>query len=838
MVSACKGQGDGALTWLIQGWQLCATAPGAVGDAHDSAQLNWSVPVPLGTVASMLQVLGVAATDDAAPTDLDAHDWWFRLAFDAPSDGAQPPPQDAILGLDGLATLAEVWLNGHRLLTSDNMFLAHVCQVGALLEPQSNQLLIVCRALAPALLQKRPRARWRAPMVSHQQLRWVRSSLLGRTPSWTPPVAPVGPWQGVWLVRGRQWDLSDVAMHARTEGDDGVLDFGMTLRSLTPHDAQAQDLTLRLQRNGRTHSIGLAIKPDGHCHGRLRIPSVDRWWPHTHGEPALYECELAISSTQTPEHITVKLGWAGFRSIHIDHSDGDFSVQVNQVPVFCRGANMLPLDPIGLRSDPQRLEADLTLFRNAGMNMLRLPGSMVYGSDALFEACDRLGIMVWQDLMFSNMDYPEDDSAFGAQVMREAKQQMQRLHTHPSLTVVCGNSEVAQQALMFAAPRARWHSKLFEHHLREIAEQTCPGVPYWPSSAHGGAFPCSAHEGTTSYYGVGVYLRPLEDARRSRLRFATECLGFANEPERLGVDVGVIPDDPAIGGNFEQVRDHYLRLLFGVDPEQLKHADRDRYLALSRATSGEVMARTFNEWRSHGSGCRGALVWFWRDIQPGAWFGLIDHQGRPKAPYYHLKRALQSVALSISDEGCSGLDIHVRNERAQPLPCTLDIVAHRADGVVVAQAQRDIDVPSHGSLRLPMMVCFDWFVDFSHAYRFGTAAAQHIRASLYNASGHVIASADHFPAGMSLPVEDEVGLQVTAMVGDTGDITLRLQTERFAQAVHLDLDHHIPDDNHFHLLPGEHRDIAVRPRHGHDGALSGTVRALNCRASYPINTRH
>jgi beta-mannosidase len=165
------------------------------------------------------------------------------------------------------------------------------------------------------------------------------------------------------------------------------------------------------------------------------------------------------------------------------------------------------------------------------MNMLRVGGTMVYESDDFLDLCDEFGILVWQDLMFANMDYPDGDEAFVAGVTAELKQQLERLLPRASVTVICGNSEVEQQAAMWGAPRERWQPRLFHEIVPALLAELSCGVPYWPSSAHGGAFPHQPNHGTTSYYGVGAYLRPLEDARRSEVRFATETLGFANVPE-------------------------------------------------------------------------------------------------------------------------------------------------------------------------------------------------------------------------------------------------------------------------------------------------------------------
>jgi beta-mannosidase len=89
---------------------------------------------------------------------------------------------------------------------------------------------------------------------------------------------------------------------------------------------------------------------------------------------------------------------------------------VNGVQVFCRGACWTPADPLGFAADESALRKSFTQLRAAGMNMLRVGGMMVYESDAFLDLCDEEGILLWQDFMFANMDYPEDDAGFAASV--------------------------------------------------------------------------------------------------------------------------------------------------------------------------------------------------------------------------------------------------------------------------------------------------------------------------------------------------------------------------------------------------------------------------------------
>src|SRR5581483_573350 len=331
-----------------------------------------------------------------------------------------------------------------------------------------------------------------------------------------------------------------------------------------------------------------------------------------------------------------------------------------------------------------------------------------------------------------------------------------RLTGRPCLAVLCGNSEGEQQAAMWGAPRESWSPTLFHETLAQLAREHRPDVPYWPSSAHGGAFPHQGSSGTTSYYGVGAYLRPLEDARRAEVRFASECLAFANIPESRAI--AAMPGGPSIrchhpawkartprdlgaGWDFDDVRDHYLARLFGVNPLELRYADHDRYLALSRVVSGEVMAHTLAEWRRKRSTCRGALIWFWRDLWHGAGWGVVDAEGFPKAAYHYLRRACQPVALSISDEGNNGLYLHVTNEPGAALTARLEVKLFRGGEINVGTASGEIALAARETQEIPAAALFAGFLDLSYAYRFGPPPQDLVVATLVTAEGEVLAEA-------------------------------------------------------------------------------------------------
>jgi beta-mannosidase len=816
---------------LAGDWRVCAVA---AGDPVPAENEGWhAIPSPM-TAAAALRHLGLWSLD-GAPRAFDAQDWWYRLRFDAP----RGPKGRMVLGFDGLATLAQAWLNGEPLLTSTNMFVSHECEVGDRMRDSGNELLLRFGALEPELQPRRPRPRWRTPMVAHQQLRWFRTTLLGRTPGWSPPAAPVGPWRDVWLARREEVSVRTLGLEARVEGSTGIVTCRLQLEAAA-HSGNAS-VDLRLERGGRVEIQRLDW--DGATQtfqGQLRIHDVDLWWPHTHGQPALYNASAVIRMNGSAQAAIIGIGRLGFRTIEVDTADGDFALSVNGVAVFCRGACWTALDPVSLRCEAGACHAAVAQARTAGMNMLRVAGTNVYEEDHFYDACDELGILVWQDFMFANMDYPAADAAFGASVELEVRQQLQRLHARPCLAVLCGNSEVEQQAAMWGAPRESWSCGLFDTTLPRLCAELAPRTPYWPSSAHGGAFPHQANSGTTSYYGVGAYLRPLEDARRAELRFATECLAFANVPAPAaiarmpgGPSTRVhqpgwkerSPRDLGAGWDFDDVRDHYLNMLFHTDVQALRRVDHERYLALGRIATAEVMAASFAEWRRPASTCRGALVLMLRDLWAGAGWGLVDDAGVPKACWHALRRVLQPLTLFFTDEGVNGLFVHVVNEAAHEQRVEVELSAWRDGDVKVAAGSKTVAAPARGGCSVTGVELLGHFMDLGYAYRFGPLPCDAVVATLRDGLGQVLAQAFHFPGGLPAAVQTDIGLSASLARLDAGTAELSVRTQRFAIGVHFDIAGFTADDEHFHLPPQRERRIRL---HG-TGPLppSALVHALN-----------
>jgi len=833
---------------LCDGWQVVGTAPGAHPTGEMLPEAGWRAATVPGTAA------GAFSDAQARTIDFDAEDWWFRLHFQEP---AASPEEEVALTLGGLATVAEVYLNGELILESDSMFAAHELDVGCRLRG-SNELAICIRALTPRLAGRRgPRARWRTRLVADGRVRFFRTMLLGRMPGVAagPPV--VGPWRPVALERRHGLRLEVPRLRARLRDGAGVLEVRAHLRALPGTETPPQ-LQVELVGPSARHVGGLAVTCGGDVTngeravvaGTLMVAAVAQWWPHTHGTPSLYTVRITAGEQ------TLYEGRVGFRDLESAGglAEDGLNLVVNGVPVFVRGAVWTPVSLRAPHSAEPELRPILERLAGAGMNMLRVPGVAAYESDAFYDLCDELGILLWQDFMFANLDYPEADAAFMTTVEAEARALLARVGSRPCLAVLCGGSEVAQQVAMLGLDPSLAEGPLYGELLpRLVADAEVP-APYVPSAPWGGDLPFRPDAGIANYYGVGAYLRPLEDARRSEVRFAAECLAFANVPDAAALeDLGAagaltvhhpawkagVPRDSGSGWDFDDVRDHYFKLLFAIDPSALRHVEPMRYLELSRAVSGEVMAEVFGEWRRAESRCRGALVLWAKDLAPGAGWGVLDQRGEPKVALHHLRRVLAPAAVWSTDEGLGGIDIHLANDGGESVGATLRVALYRGGEVRVDEASEPLVVPAHGYLRRNVETMLGRFVDASWAYRFGPPGQDLIVLSLERpdrGETELISQAFRFPAGRPLEREDaaRLGLEGRLVSSAAGVWRLEVSSARFAYAVRIDVPGFIPADDAFSVEPGHLRMLDLTPTGEEMAPSGGELSALNLAGSVRI----
>ncbi len=613
---------------------------------------------------------------------------------------------------------------------------------------------------------------------------------------------------------------TDLDKDAQGNFSVGVLSLQISLKDLTQtHYTQGNVILLDAQSDQEISRANLSLHQDQDnwvIEAHLRAENIAAYWPHTHGNPKRYQVIVELQNQQDGVSRRIGLGEYGFR--HLERvSEHSLELRFNGVPMFFRGACWTPMHPMSLQTEAAALRQRLQMLCDAGINMLRIPGNMLYESDLFYALCDAIGILIMQDYAFTNFDYPDTDAVFVESVKKEAVGFLAKHGSRANLTLLSGNSEVAQQAAMMGLALDQLGNAIFDDVLKTLSLQYAPQVPYVNSSPSAKGIPFHVGHGTSHYYGVGGYMRSFEDARLFKGKWIAECLAFSHVPEDSSLYQffdnafvpshhprwkDAVPRDVGSGWDFSDITDFYVEKLFGVMPAKLRAIEPQRYLEYCRVTTVEVVERTMSIFRADATAGRAALVWFLHDLKQGAGWGYIDSLGKPKSAFYGLARACQPTTLLFVDEGLEGLALYLANDSAETLACQLEIALMTADGQQFEYQTQAIQLKSRTVERVDVDAFLGRFVDSSYAYRFGARGFVATVAKLTAAQGNVLSQKVYVDAVLTQHVHQDVGLTVSAQVIDEVSYALTISTEKPAYFVTIDAPNFVLSDNYFHVVPG------------------------------------
>jgi len=368
---------------------------------------------------------------------------------------------------------------------------------------------------------------------------------------------------------------------------------------------------------------------------------------------------------------------------------------------------------------------------------------------------------------------------------------------------------------MVGLPKEDWSNQFVAEVLPSVCAQYQPQAVYFPSSPCGGDLPFHPAEGIAHYYGVGAYQRDLSDLSVAQVKFASECLGFSNIPDSRSLEVffggphpaphlaawkaGVHRDNGS-GWDFEDVRDYYLKSLFGVDPVSLRYSDLERYFTCSSVVSGEVMARVFSVWRCPTNLCSGGIVWFFNDLVPGAGWGIIDSLGAPKPAAFVLKQALQPVQVLLEDKGLAGHVVTLLNETAQVCDGKLIVQLWQHGRVCTASAERDVSVASRSGMTLNVDALLGQFHDTTWSYRFGPRKHEAITARWVTPNGRLVSQAVCFVGGGCGAAIERCELRATFGEEDGANF-IEVESDALLHYARVNVRDCAAVDNFVHLIP-------------------------------------
>lgn len=684
--------------------------------------------------------------------------WWYRVSIDGPA--SVPVGERVRLVLPSVDTVATVWFNGVRVGAHANAFRPFVADVTTSVrvdnelvvriapplegldqpaEPQ--QTLDVLAAYAGDAVAKQATAE---PPVGLLQFDSRLTRRRKPTFSWGWDFGPSMPSVGLLappqLVTERGAALTGA--HVRLAAIDGT----------TAHvavdvevDAFAASSPLRAHvvltsPSGVATAVAISI---GGTRGSavVAVPDADLWWTHDLGTPALYDVTVELRDEH--EVLDASAFRVGLRTISIDRSVDEeeggrrFGFVVNGVPVFARGANWVPPSTMRGSITPARVRNLIELARDGGQNMLRIWGGGHYEQDAFYEACDEIGVLVWQDFMFACFDYPSADADLQQEVALESAFQVTRLRNHPCIAVWCGNNEIEtlHLALRQTLAPGDWGWHFFHCILPDAVARYSPGTAYWPGSPWGENDPAGVNgpvDGDRHYWDVwhGKEGVP-EDMSRGE---AMHWKWYAEDLTKFGSEFGI--------QSFPQIDtlQRWLSNPLELNDQNFKRRVKDvpktkgrnlieyevgevstveDYIDASMACQAEGLKFGIEHYRRRQPHCNGTLVWQFNDVWPGVSWSVVDYDLVPKAGYYFLQRAFQNVIASFVRTH-SGVELWVSNSGREnaALDLTVQVMgfdgsAHLEDSVTyVAPARSSEPVWSSSDVATDR---FAWVADASGA---------------------------------------------------------------------------------------------------------------------------
>ncbi|MEO0915859.1 MAG: glycoside hydrolase family 2 protein, partial [Pseudomonadota bacterium] len=539
----------------------------------------------------------------------------------------------------------------------------------------------------------------------------------------------------------------------------------------------------------------------GICTASVRILDADLWWPAGQGDQPLYDLELTFADRQVTRRI-------GLRQMELitekDAAGLGFKLCVNGRDIFCKGANWIPADALPGQITDAKTRDLLQSAVDANMNMIRIWGGGRYEPDSFYDACDELGLLVWQDFMFACNLYPSDD-AYLAEVKAEVIDNVSRIQHHACLALWCGDNELIGALGWYDCSvndRDRYlvNYDRLNRALETALKETDPNAIWWPSSPSPGPlnFGDAWHDdgsGDMHFWSVWHEGRDFDHYRDVAPRFCSE-FGFQSYPSMNAIRRFASPTDQNIaapvleshqkneGGNarIAETMFRYFRW-----PEKF-----DDFVYLSQIQQGLAIKTAVTHWRSLKPRCMGTLIWQLNDTWPVCSWASLDHGGDWKLMHY-MARDFYAPLLVTAVPKDGQIILRAVNDSPDPVELNVTICAIKLDGTLrdlgtvtatVSDEAVDLMKTPETALAPDEMFHYHW-TDMTGRTGSDTFAPRPYK------------SYDLLPSDLTSEIEGN-------------EITISAKSLALFVAVEADVPGRF-DDNAFTLLAGEHKTVRFTP---------------------------
>jgi hypothetical protein len=368
--------------WLnLNGLWDCAITP---TNADPPTSFGGKILVPFPIESAMSGVM----------TPLDAKSaLWYERGFELPADWAG---KQILLHFGAVDWAVRVFVNGHEIGEHQGGYDAFTFNITPRLKRSGEQRLLV--AVFDPTEGDQPRGKQ------------------SRKPEGIFYTQVSGIWQTVWLEPVSEISIAGLQMTPDLPGK--ALRLRVNVGSVDP------GLTVEASASGQGVTVG---RVDGNANAELVLPvaSPRAWTPI---DPFLYD--LTVVLKRDGREVDRVTSYFGMRSVELVKApDGFTRIALNGESIFQMGALDQGFWPDGLYTAPtdEALRHDIEFLKESGFNLVRK--HVKVEPERWYYWCDRLGLLVWQDMPSANNNTRAGRTQFEAELLR----MISGLHNHPAI---------------------------------------------------------------------------------------------------------------------------------------------------------------------------------------------------------------------------------------------------------------------------------------------------------------------------------------------------------------------------------------------------------------------
>lgn len=692
--------------------------------------------------------------------------------------------ENIILLCGSLDTLAEIYINGRLAGKSENAYIQFEKDIKEYINEGENSIEI--RFASPVEYVKRRQKEKALPRNSNG---------INGVPYIRKPACHFG------------WDWGINMPVSGIIGDISIVGFNKEIRDFSVAQAHKDGtVTLKISTDLKKDSKGRITAPDGKAsdfeiksgYAQIEIGDPELWWTRELSgkeKQPLYTIEIENASKRI-----------GLRTIELDRSADkyghNFRFILNGVPIFAKGANVIPPDAMADRINRVSFEKITDDAVKANFNMLRIWGGGYYGSDDLYDLCDEKGILVWQDFMFACLMYPFYEEDFLSNVLNEVKYNVSRICHHASLALWCGNNEIE---FMFTylpenSEIVKWYRKFFYDILPGELRKYDKKTPYIETSPIGDRFrknitadKCGDthmwhvwHGGKNLKYYTKRYTRFMSEYGMESLP-SEDCIEQFAEKSEMDLFSGtMLSHQKCLSGN--------SKMMFYLLERYNKPEKFSDLIYLTGLIQAQCVGNAAEHFRRCKGRCNGSLWWQLNDCWGCPSWSSVDYSGKWKPLMYEGKRFFSPVALSVKEKG-SDAEIYLLNDTLESAEYTVTAKIRDLNGKIFAEISEKVFSTAGNPLKA---------ITFSLK---GTdKTSSFLQAELFNGEGEKI-----FEKTAVFAPERKLKLKRAKIRVLVDGNKLTLESNTYARSVFVDIKGESTplSDNSFDLIPGEAKTICL-----------------------------